>query len=83
MRLLATTSNDKMLKLWDVTGGKVPIDSYAADQKITSEKQTTRVPSQAINEVCDWLVSVAGQPSTHEQDEAVQRLTEALQKFSK
>ena len=82
MRLLATTSNDKMLKLWDITGGKVPTDSYTADQRMMSEKQMAQVPSQAISEVCDWLISVAGQPSTHEQEEAVRRLTEALQKSS-
>ena len=82
MRLLATTSNDKLLKLWDITGGKVPTDSYTADQKMT-EEQTTQIPSVAINKVCDWLISVAGQPSTEEQDEAVQRLAQALQKCSK
>ena len=82
MCLLATTSNDKMLKLWDITGGKVPTDNYtAADQK-KCEQQMTQIPSHAISKVCDWLISVAGQPSTPEQDEAVRRLTEALQNVS-
>ena len=57
------------------------MDSYTPSEK-TSGKQMTQIPSAAINKVCDWLISVAGQPTTPEQDEAVQRLTETLQKIS-
>ena len=86
---MATTSNDRMLKLWDVSGGKVSSNDYNSSvSSVESEKNqkenvvNSGVPRVAVEQVCNWLETVAGQTDTDKETLAlVDKLTQSLKLF--
>ena len=83
MCVLATTSNDKMLKLWDISGGRVSKASYDSNEKVAMDTENTSnsVPVASIEAVCTWLnnLAVAKQPVTLAAREAVTKLSKCLE----
>ena len=83
MCVLATTSNDRMLKLWDISDGRVSKALYDSNEKVAMDTENTSndVPVASIEAVCVWLnnLAVANQPVTSEARDAVIKLSKCLE----
>ena len=78
--LLATTSNDKTLKLWDISGGRVSDMSNKSHEKVAMDTtEACDIPMASIEDVCSWLNSLAKQPMTSAVRDAVAKLKSSLE----